>query len=298
MIQNLAALTTFITVLQEGSFDRAAQVLNITQSAVSQRIRGLEEEVGTLLIIRETPCRTTAEGEKLRRYAQQIDLLTKDLSQELGTHSRFGQTIPIAVNVDSVATWFVPVIRSFHEQTEHMLDIIADDENHTINLLREGKVFGAVTTAPKPIQGCRIEKLGTMKYYAAASTAFVQKYFANGLTLDAFSRAPIIRFNHKDSVQHKFISHVLNQSNIPSPPCHSIPLPQGFIDAALMHLGWGMFPKSLIDQYLKDGSMKVLSPTKTLDEDLFWQHWYLSSPTLDTLTQCVKQTARTYFKAN
>ena len=51
-----AALAALAAVIREGSFERAASALHVTPSAVSQRIRSLEERVGCALVVREQPC--------------------------------------------------------------------------------------------------------------------------------------------------------------------------------------------------------------------------------------------------
>src|SRR6185295_8424697 len=105
-------LSALAAVLREGSFDRAARALHVTPSAVSQRIKQLEEQAGQVLVVRASPCRPTAAGEALYRHAQQVALLEADLAGVLAPRPGGGAgpaTLAVAVNADSLATWFVAV---------------------------------------------------------------------------------------------------------------------------------------------------------------------------------------------
>ena len=57
-----AALSALVSVVREGSFERAARALHVTPSAISQRIRLLEERVGCTLVVRGQPCRAIDVG--------------------------------------------------------------------------------------------------------------------------------------------------------------------------------------------------------------------------------------------
>lgn len=284
-------LTALAAILREGSFEKAAQVLNVTPSAISQRIRALEEQVGAVLIVRETPCRPTVEGERLYRHALQIDLLERDVLNELRQPADEEEirTIPVAVSADALATWFVEAVRLFHEETGALIEAFADNEGYTTEWLREGRVLGAVTSSSKPVQGCRTDKLKPMRYIPMASPAFMKRHFAKGLTLDAFTHAPMLVFDRKDRLQHDFVKKVTGKDLTADPPCHKYPSPAAFQEMAAAGLGWGMAPEKLIAPYLKAGALLNMSPRNILDVPLYWQSWRLTSPTLDALTRAVKK---------
>jgi LysR family transcriptional regulator (chromosome initiation inhibitor) len=294
LIMNLdrSHLSALVAIIREGSFDKAAQVLHVTSSAISQRIRTLEEQMGTVLIVRESPCRPTFEGEKIYRHGLQVELLERDLIGTLHqTINRGIQTIPVAVNADSLATWFVDVIRVFHEHTGAYIEAFTDNQDYTAEWLREGKVLGAVTSLSKAVQGCRIEKLKPLRYIPMASPAFIKRYFPNGLTQDAFQLAPLLMFDRKDLLQHDFIKKVTGKGLRNNPPCHFYPSSNSFQDMAVAGLGWGLAPEQLIQPYLKPGKLVVLPTKHALDVPLYWQSWRLSSPTMDALTKAVKKAA-------
>jgi LysR family transcriptional regulator (chromosome initiation inhibitor) len=105
-------LAAFAAVIREGSFERASRALHVTASAVSQRIKQLEEQVGQVLVVRRTPCVPTRAGEVLYRHALQVALLEADVlagmeAPDAGPAAA-PTTITVAVNADSLATWLVP----------------------------------------------------------------------------------------------------------------------------------------------------------------------------------------------
>ena len=171
------ALEALAAVIREGSFERAAGALHVTPSAVSQRIKQLEMQVGATLVVRAAPCVPTPIGAEVYRHAQQIELLEADLLASVApevAHDGADELpvleMAIAANADSLATWLMPAIKDVATQTGIRLEVLLDDEQHTTALLREGRVLGAVTAQRRPVQGCRVTPLGTMRYLPQASS--------------------------------------------------------------------------------------------------------------------------------
>ena len=200
---NLRALAA---VVREGSFERAALALSVTPSAVSQRIKALEDRMGRLLVQRTVPAAATADGRVLVQLAEQTALLEHDALNRLGVaeddvpHA----SIPIAVNHDSLETWFVEAALQFSARTRATLDMQSEDQDHTAALLRNGAVLGAVTTLADPVQGCRIHALGSMRYVATCSPDFHKRYFSQGVNAQTLAQAPVLVFNRKDALQARF----------------------------------------------------------------------------------------------
>jgi LysR family transcriptional regulator (chromosome initiation inhibitor) len=139
-------------VIEYGSFDAAAARLHVTPSAVSQRIKALEQRVGQVLVVREKPCAATAAGSPLLRLAAQTALLEAEALAEMGGGDGSSPRIALAVNADSMATWFTGV---FAELDDVLFDVRIEDQDHSARLLREGVVMGAVTTERhSPVVGC------------------------------------------------------------------------------------------------------------------------------------------------
>lgn len=285
---NYDQLAALVAVIREGSFDAAARTLHVTPSAVSQRIRQLEEAIGGTVVVRGTPCVATATGTSIYRHALQVELLEKDL--EIG-HD-IAQPIAIAVNADSLATWLVPAIARFTAETNVRVELLADDQDHTADWLRTGKVLGAITGEAHAVQGCRVEALGSMRYRATATPRFMRKWFANGVDKASLEQAPALAFNRKDTLQTRFVQRTLGRKAI-ALPLHFVPSPHAFVDATLAGLGWGMNPEALITSLLAKRRLVDLIAGAHLDVPLYWQQWSLASPVLATLTTCLAAAAAT-----
>lgn len=285
-------LAAFAAVLREGSFDAAARALHVTPSAVSQRIKSLEERIGRVLIRRGSPCVATEAGESLQRHAQQMQVLESQALAPFGLGAEPAASLPlaIAVNADSLATWFVPALATLREHHEVALDLHVEDQDHSSELLRQGRVLAAVSAEPVPVQGCRVSPLGRMRYRAVASPDFMRRHFPRGVDDEALARAPCSVFNQKDQLQARFL-RLLSRRRL-QPPQHRIPSTHGFVHAALHGLGWGMNPEVLVAPLLASGDLVELVPGRTLDVPLYWQRWSLDAQVLRALTEAVADAAR------
>src|SRR6266702_4175855 len=204
-----ALLDALAAVVRHGSFERAAGELNVTPSAVSQRVKLLEERVGSVLVKRGQPCVATTSGALLCRHTERVQLLEAELTGRLpalpGALVEPWPALRVAVNDDSVGTWFIDAVSGFCVEREMLLDLVIEDQDHTAQQLRDGSVQGAVTTQAEPVQGCRSTKLGRMRYLPVCSPAFFERYFTAGLTRDALRHAPRVDFNSKDQMQKRLI---------------------------------------------------------------------------------------------
>ena len=295
-------LAAFAAVLREGSFEAAARSLHLTPSAVSQRIKLLEERLGRVLIRRAAPCTATDAGQALQRHAQQLQLLEAQalapfgLAPDAAARARrpvgtaaVRLPMPIAVNADSLATWFAPALAAVNELHAVSFDLLVEDQDHSSELLRQGRAMAAVTADPVAVQGCVAVRLGAMRYVAVASPAFVARHFAGGLTAAALALAPCTVFNRKDALQTRFLRRLTRQAL--QPPQHHVPSTHGFIHAALHGLGWGMNPQALVAPLLASGELVELVPGVPLDVPLVWQHWRLDSDVMHLLTRSVQVAA-------
>jgi LysR family transcriptional regulator (chromosome initiation inhibitor) len=205
------ALECLAAIVEEGGFERAAERLSITQSAVSQRLRALEAQAGTVLLVRSRPLKATAAGRLLLKHAKQLRLLRVDLEhdlQELAPSSTTGQRederISIAVNADSVATWALPALDAL-ARGGLPLEMITDDQDFTHEWLREGQVLGCVTTVKQALRGCKVVPLGAMGYVAVAHRDYAQAHLPRGLTPHNFREVAFVAFDRKDDMQAEFV---------------------------------------------------------------------------------------------
>ena len=290
-----ASLTAIAAVVREGSFERAARALNVTPSAVSQRVKLLEERLGSVLIVRGQPCTATETGRLLCRHVEQVGMLEQDLRNTLPKLAQDAAkdgraTLRVAVNADSLGTWFIGAMAAFLETDDALLDVALDDQTHTVEWLRSGNVLAAVTANPQPVQGCNSIALGRMRYVAVASPKFIQRHFPDGVSATSLAKAPALTFNRKDRLQAQWIRRVCRRDI--DGTTHWLPSTQAFIDATVAGIGWGMNPYSLVEAHLRDGTLIELVPGRPLAVPLFWQHTRLQVPMLDRMTRAVVAVAR------
>ena len=287
-----AQLAAFVRVLREGSFEAAARCLHLTPSAISQRIKLLEEGLGQVLLQRTTPCQATAAGKVLARFCEQLALLEAEMRGEFGGAAR-GLTapirMPVAVNADSLDGWFLAVFDDAELAQTICFDIRMEDQDHSATLLREGSVMAAVSASPTAVQGCVVEPLGIMRYRAVAAPAYVARYFAAGVDAASFSRAPMLTFNRKDALQQRYVGLFTGEAQ--PAPTHFVPSTHGFVDVARRGLGWGMMPEHFVNDALATGELCEIAPGHSLDLPLYWHRWRLNSPALNALSAAVHRAA-------
>ncbi len=293
------ALRAVFAVIQTGSFEKAAVTLRVTPSAVSQRVRNLEERLGASLIVRGTPCLATDTGEWLCRHMEHVGMLERALMDRLpgllgADETPQPVTLAIATNADSLGTWFLDALTAFSRRSTFLLNIAVDDEEHTVEWLERGRVLAAVTSIGKPVVGCRRVPLGAMRYRATASPDFVKRYFPDGMTLERLQRAPALTFNQKDQLQARWMRQTFGET-VPF-PTHWLPSTPGFLEASLAGMGWCMNPDGLARPHLRSGDLVELVPETPLDVPLYWQVNRLSADRLEDLTEEVRRAARRYLE--
>ena len=273
-------LRALAAVVEFGSFDAAAEHLHVTPSAISQRIKALEQRVGQVLVLREKPCVATTAGVPLIRLAAQTALLEAETLAEMRGGSPERPRVAVAVNADSMATWFTGV---FARLPDVLFDVRIEDQDHSARLLREGVVMGAVTTERIAVSGCRVRPLGVMRYLPVAAPHYVQRHLPDGLTADAATAAPSLSWNRADALQDQLLRSVFRRSI--RRPIHYIPTAEGFGAAVRAGLGWGMYPEQLVDASF------VPITDAHLDVPLYWQSWKLDSDTVAQVTDAVTAAA-------
>lgn len=276
-------LATLVAIVDHGTFEAAARALHLTPSAVSQRIRALESEIGQVVVRRSVPCRPTAAGEVLMRLARQHELLLTEARVAIA--GRGLVTLPLAVNADSLATWLRPVLAEVAGWESVSVRLHVEDQAYSADLLRSGAVLGAVTSDATPVQGCRVSRLGTMRYRPAASPAFADRW-RNGRGHD-WAGMPVVTFNDKDALQRM----VLRERGASPAVVHRVPTSHDFLEAVRLGLGWGMVPEQQLDADLEQGRLALLSGGHHIDVPLHWMRWRLDSPLLDRVGLALRSAA-------
>jgi LysR family transcriptional regulator, chromosome initiation inhibitor len=281
---NQAQLDALVAIAGTGSFEAAARALHVTPSAVSQRIRALEAAAGQVLVSRGTPCRPTVQGERLVRLGRHTRLLYDEAARELGAVAAVD--LPLAVNADSLATWFRDVLAEAAGWAATSLRLHVEDQAHSQELLRRGEVLAAVTSDPAAVQGCAVESLGALRYAPAATPELAARWGREDGP--DWAAMPLLVFNEKDDLQDQALARLGLRTR--PPVVHWVPSAGDFLEAIRLGLGWGMLSHLQAGPDLAAGRLVRLAGD-IVSVPLHWQHWRLESPRLTRLTESVHRAA-------
>jgi LysR family transcriptional regulator (chromosome initiation inhibitor) len=281
---------TLLAVVDEGTFDAAAAALRVTPSAVSQRVKALEQRTGSVLVTRTKPVRLTESGQVVVRFARRLAALEQDARAELGGAGE-PVRVPVAVNADSLATWFLPALAGVPDVC---FELHREDQDHTTALLRDGTVMAAVTSSATPVQGCSVRPLGHLRYLPLATPAFAARWLTGSL-LDDLARAPVVLFDRRDDLQDRFVRALGGERA--SERRHYVPASDIFVAAVVAGLGWGMVPEEQAAPRLRSGTLVALVPDQAVDVPLYWQQWKLDLPALSTVASAVVAAASTSLRS-
>lgn len=286
---NFDQLRALTAIVDEGTFEAAADLFGVTPSAISQRIKALEASVGHVVIRRSVPCVPTEAGETLVQLARQVQLLQDETLERLGTETSGRTHTPVAVNADSLATWFPPVLEAASGWDDTLLDLHVEDQDHSSSLLRRGDVLGAITAIPRPVHGCTVEPLGRMRYVPVVSPRLLARHAPISLV-----KLPMVQFNAKDDLQAESLRSVGVHQR---PPTHTIPSFDGFFAGIRAGLGWGMITEIQWQGLPDNGGLVILSDLAPVDVDLYWQSWTLRSARLVRLRDAIHEAASDVLRA-
>ncbi len=278
-------LKAYAKVIQEGGFERAAEKIHITQSAISQRVKLLEEQFGQILLLRTTPPSPTPAGKKILKLYNQVKHLEDDFKRSLepddaGTFT----TLPVGVNADTVDTWFFHAVQPFLKREKVVLDLFVDDQDRTHRFLRDGNVLACISTRETAVQGCRIEYIGDIIYGLYSSPGYADKWFPEGLTINSLTKAPTICFTRDDTLNTKLFGQIFD-SFPRSMPTHYIPSAVMFIHLLKNGMGYGVLPEQQSWELLLNNDIIDLAPENKIRVKLYWHCWNLKSRLLQRFTR-------------
>jgi LysR family transcriptional regulator (chromosome initiation inhibitor) len=283
-------LSALSAVIEQGGFERAALALNLSQSAVSQRIKLLEARVGQPVLVRASPPTPTQIGMRLLNHVQQVRLLERDLLSQVPALNEAGlpDRLRIALNADSLATWWIAAVGPFCSEQRLLLDLVVEDQEVALKRMRAGEVAACLCASERPVAGARSVRLGTMVYCAVASPAFMANYFAGGVHATALERAPAVVFGPDDTLQHRYMALLGASASFAH---HLCPSSEGFIRMTEAGLGWGLIPRLQVDSQLASGALVEMLPGTVIDVPLYWHHWRNGGELLAALTAHLLQVA-------
>ncbi len=283
-------LSALAAVVEQGGFERAAQLLGLSQSAVSQRIKLLEARVGQPVLVRATPPAPTEVGTRLLNHVQQVRLLERDLQRQVPALEEGGmpERLRIALNADSLATWWAAAVGDFCAEQQVLLELVVEDQEVGLKRMRAGEVAACVCAAERPVAGARSLPLGAMRYRALASPAFIERHFPEGVTPPAVARSPAIVFGPDDLLQHRYLAALGVEGGFIH---HLCPSSEGFVRLTEGGLGWGLVPEQQVGAQLSRGELRELIPDRPIDVPLYWHHWRHGGELLGLLTDHLARAA-------
>ncbi|PKF62274.1 ArgP/LysG family DNA-binding transcriptional regulator [Psychromonas sp. psych-6C06] len=281
-MQDYKLLAALDAILKTQSFDKAAKQLHISQSAISQRIKLLESHHGQALLIRSHPIKATTLGQKLLGHYQRVLQLESELEVQL-KNTKQRQSLPLAVNADSLATWFVSALAPLLQAQQVALNLFVEDESRTWERLSNGEVLACVTSKQKPMSGGESHFLGFMEYVCVATPKFIDRYFSQGFNQVSFQQAPAIIFDQHDDIHLKFLADNFSLQ-AGQYPCHTVRSSQAFVDLTLADGAYSLNAKLQIEEHLKSGQLVNIMPDQIFYVPLYWQCWQLSGRLISELT--------------
>ncbi|CAI8857372.1 LysR family transcriptional regulator ArgP [Pseudomonas soli] len=286
-------LAALAAVIEQGGFERAAQVLGLSQSAISQRIKLLEARVGQPVLVRATPPSPTEVGRQLLNHVQQVRLLERDLQRQVPALDEEGmpERLRIALNADSLATWWAGAVGPFCAEQQVLLDLVVEDQDVGLKRMRAGEVAACLCGSERPVAGARSLPLGLMRYRALASPAFMARYFPNGFAVERLARAPAVVFGPDDFLQHRYLASLGVQEGFLH---HLCPSSEGFMRMTEAGLGWGLVPERQVAKQLVRGELVEICADTPIDVPLYWHHWRNGGQLLAQLTEHLRHSARNW----
>lgn len=280
---------TLAAIVAHGSFEAAAGHLRVTASAVSQRVRALEVAVGRPVLKRTRPVELTSSGHAVVRFARQLDMLSADLAGELQPGAEPASVrLTLVINSDSLHTWALPGLAAVADTVQ--LEILREDQDYSLELLRSGAAAAAITATAKAAPGCSSRRLGVMRYLPVCTPDFAARWFRGGATAETLAAAPVIVFDRKDELQDRYLRSVTRTAL--QPPRHYVPAAHEFGEAIRWGMGWGLLPEIEVSEELKRRTLVSPDPAAHVDVPLYWQQWRYGSAALDGIAAAIQAAAR------
>ncbi|MCM5703528.1 LysR family transcriptional regulator ArgP [Larsenimonas salina] len=279
-------LEALSAVIDQGGFERGANYLGLTQSAVSQRIKLLEARLGQPVLVRSPTLGPTALGKRLLNHAQQVRLLEYDLIDIVPSLGTDEQRLRIALNADSLATWWPLAVGPFSQEHRVLLDLVVQDQTTALQRMRDGEVAACLCSTPRAVQGARVVSLGGMRYMAVATPHFIKRYFPEGLNADSLSEAPGIVFGPDDRLHHRMVA----QYHIAPPfPHHICPSSQGVVQMTVAGLGYALLPEHQARPHLESGALAEIETPSPVIVPMYWHYWRQGGQLLSSLTSYLSE---------
>lgn len=284
-------LAVLDAVAASGSFEKAALMLGISQSAVSQRIKALEDATGRLLVVRGTPSVPTGLGQRLVVHHRHVKLMEAALDIDLGREVSLPD-LSIAVDGDSLATWFGQALTPLLSPPRCQLGVRQADSEDALKLVREGAVFACVAaqSGGESVNGTSATPLGMLRYTCVATPEFAAHWFGDSFSAEAVKLAPAVVSERM--LLGRYLAQEFDFTG--AFPHHTMPAAAALENCILQGVAYGLMPELSALNHLAMGRLVDLTPGKTLSIALAWHAWNIDTPFTRTLSEQIIDSARKY----
>jgi DNA-binding transcriptional LysR family regulator len=287
------SIETFLWVVKLGSFRSAAQRLNTTQPAISQRIAQLEREMGVRLLNRDHRVASpTPSGRQMLVYAEKLIGLRAEMMTEICESSAVRGVLRLGVAETIVHTWFPQLVKSVNELYPNLsLEIEVDiTTNLTARLLAQEIELGLVVG---PLSAAGVQSLVLRDYDIGFLASPALGLSKAALTRRDLARYPMITFPRKTR-PYEAVRGVFDRPDLPPIRLHASASLATVIHMAVEGLGIAVIPAAIVADELADGRLQLLDTDVKLPPLTFSASW-LSSPdtvAIERVAQLARQIAQ------
>lgn len=273
------AIETFLWVVNLGSFRGAAQKLNTTQPAISQRIAQLEREMGVRLLQRDRRMASpTPSGRQMLVYAEKLIGLRSEMMAAVTDRSATRGVLRLGVAETIVHTWLPKLIKSVNQTYPNLsLEIEVDITSNLRARLLAQEIELAFLMGPLSISTVRNRVLGGYPIGFVASPAL--GLGKEKLTIQDLARFPIITFPRKTQ-PYELVRSLFNRPDLPQIRLHASASLATVIHMATEGLGIAVIPSAIVEGEMADGRLQMLSTDIELPPLIFSASWLASPDTV------------------
>jgi DNA-binding transcriptional LysR family regulator len=272
------ALETFLWVVTLGSFRGAAQKLNTTQPAISQRIAQLEHELGVKLLQRDRRAASpTPSGRQLMVYAEKLIGLRSEMLAVVGDRSAMRGVLRLGVAETIVHTWLPQLIKSVNQIYPNLsLEIEVDITPNLSARLLAQEIELAFLLGPLAGSTVRNQTLCDypIGFLASPSLGLGREMHS----VHELAKFPIITFPRKTQ-PYEIVRSLFNRPGIPPIRLHASASLGTVIHMAIEGLGIAVMPSAIVESELSDGRLQLLSTDLQIPPLTFTASWLISPDT-------------------
>ena len=275
-------------VIEHGGFDKAADALGLTQSAVTQRVKHLETHFGKPLLVRSNPPVLTDAGLPLYAHFKKMRLLEEDLKMDMG-EGIAGTPLSLGVNASTLGSWFLPALGHIMKLT--LVDLHVGEAKVVHELLQLGNLAGCISIRSKPSRGCSVRYLGKLVLRCIATKEFKQRHFPQGIGVKEMKSAPAILFHPESQMMRMYQKNVMGIMPF-DVPTHIVPSQHEYLQMISNGVAYGFLPEPLFHQFQADKGLIDLSPLAPVVIPQYWHRWGIESDLLGMVTRTILEEAR------